>query len=92
MDVTFDQVLVWLVIGVIAGTLAGALVKRSKKGFGVWTNLGIGLVGALLGGFLFDLFRLDLGLGRISVSVEDIVAAFAGSILFLLILRIFRNR
>jgi uncharacterized membrane protein YeaQ/YmgE (transglycosylase-associated protein family) len=92
MNISLDQIIVWLLVGAIAGTLAGALVKRSKKGFGVFSNLGIGLVGALIGGILFRLFRLDLGLGSISISLEDIVAAFAGSILFLIVLRLFRKK
>ncbi|MFC1680692.1 GlsB/YeaQ/YmgE family stress response membrane protein [Pseudomonadota bacterium] len=92
MNISTDQIIVWLVVGAIAGTLIGALVKRSRKGFGAATNLGIGLIGALIGGLLFKVLKLDLGLGKISVSLEDIVAATAGSILFLLILRFFRNR
>jgi uncharacterized membrane protein YeaQ/YmgE (transglycosylase-associated protein family) len=92
MNISLDQIIVWLLIGAIAGTLAGAMVKRSKKGFGVFSNLGIGLVGALIGGLLFRLFRLDLGLGSISISLEDIVAAFVGSVLFLIALRLFRKK
>ena len=92
MNISLDQIIVWLLVGAIAGTLAGAMVKRSKKGFGVFSNLGIGLVGALIGGILFRLFRLDLGLGSISISLEDIIAAFVGSILFLIVLRLFRKK
>lgn len=92
MNISLDQIIVWLLIGAIAGTLAGAMVKRSKKGFGVFSNLGIGLVGALIGGALFRLFGLDLGLGIISISLEDIVAAFAGSVLFLIALRLLRKK
>ena len=92
MNISLDQIIVWLLVGAIAGTLAGAMVKRSKKGFGIFSNLGIGLVGALIGGLLFRLFRLDLGLGSISISLEDIVAAFVGSILFLIVLRLFRKK
>lgn len=92
MNISLDQIIVWLLIGAIAGTLAGAMVKRSKKGFGVFSNLGIGLVGALIGGALFRLFRLDLGLGIISISLEGIVAAFAGSVLFLIALRLLRKK
>lgn len=91
MKISIDQIMVWLVVGAIAGTLIGALVKRSKKGFGAGANLGIGLIGALLGGLLFRVLRLDLGLGNIAVSLEDIVAALVGSILFLLILRVFKR-
>lgn len=92
MHISLDQIIVWLVVGAIAGTLIGAIVKRSKKGFGAAANLGIGLIGALIGGLLFRLLNLDLGLGKISVSLEDIVAATVGSILFLLVLRLFRKR
>ena len=92
MNITPDQIIVWLIIGAIAGSLAGLVVKRRRKGFGVLANLGIGLGGAFIGGFLFQLFRLDLGLGSISISLEDIVAAFAGSLLFLLVLRWVRRR
>lgn len=91
-DIRLDDIIVWVIVGLIAGTLAGAVVKRSKKGFGLISNLGIGLVGALIGGFLFRILRLDLGLGGISISLEDIVAAFAGSILLLIILRLVRKR
>ena len=86
------QIIVWLIVGAIAGSLAGLIVKRTKQGFGWFTNLGIGLVGALIGGLLFRLFGIDLGLGAISVSLEDIVAALLGSIVFLIVLRLIRKR
>ena len=86
------QIIVWLIVGAIAGALAGLIVKRTKQGFGKFTNLGIGLVGAVIGGVLFRLFGIDLGLGAISVSLEDIVAALLGSIIFLILLRLLRKR
>jgi uncharacterized membrane protein YeaQ/YmgE (transglycosylase-associated protein family) len=92
MNISLQQIIVWFVIGAIAGSLAGLIVKRSSKGFGPFTNLGIGLVGAVVGGFLFRLLGIDLGLGDISVSLEDIVAAFVGSIVFLILLRWIRKR
>ena len=86
------QIIVWLIVGAIAGSLAGLIVKRTKQGFGKTTNLGIGLAGAVIGGLLFRLFGIDLGLGDISVSLEDIVAALIGSIVFLILLRFLRKR
>jgi len=83
MSVTLTDVLVWMVVGMLAGSLTGMVVKRTKKGFGHYVNLGIGLTGALIGGFLFDLFKIDLGLANVSVSLQDIVSAFVGSLLFL---------
>jgi uncharacterized membrane protein YeaQ/YmgE (transglycosylase-associated protein family) len=83
MVIGLSQVIVWLLIGAIGGTLAGALVRWQRAGFGWWSNLGIGLIGALVGGVLFQLFGILPGLETISVSLRDIVSAIVGSILFL---------
>ena len=91
MDISVSDVLVWLIVGLLAGSLAGLLVKRSKRGFGHLANLGLGLVGAVVGGYLFDLLRIDLGLANISVSLQDIVAAMVGSLLFLIALYLLNN-
>ncbi len=83
MSITLSKVIVWLIIGAAGGTLAGAIVRWQRAGFGLWTNLGIGLIGALVGGVLFQLFGILPGLESISISLRDIVSAFAGSMLFL---------
>lgn len=84
MSITLSKIIVWLIIGAVGGTLAGALVRWKRVGFGWWTNLGIGLVGALVGGLLFQLLGILPGLEQIAISLRDIVSAFVGSILFLL--------
>jgi len=78
---TIDKIIVWLIVGAIAGTLAGRLVTFSKQGLGFWTNIGIGMLGALVGGFFFWLFGINLGLGEIKITFEDLISAFAGSLL-----------
>jgi uncharacterized membrane protein YeaQ/YmgE (transglycosylase-associated protein family) len=45
---TLSQVIVWLLVGALAGYFTGIAVKRTKEGFGHFTNLGIGLFGALI--------------------------------------------
>jgi uncharacterized membrane protein YeaQ/YmgE (transglycosylase-associated protein family) len=75
-------IIVWLIVGGLAGTLAGRLVTFKKEGLGWWTNLGVGLAGALIGGGLFKVFHIDLGLGDFTISFEDLIAAFLGSLLF----------
>jgi uncharacterized membrane protein YeaQ/YmgE (transglycosylase-associated protein family) len=75
------KIIVWLIIGAIAGTLAGRLVTFSKEGFGRWMNLGVGMLGAVVGGFLFGLLNINLGLGEIKITFEDLISAFAGSLL-----------
>lgn len=86
MEVTVARVIAWVVAGILAGSLAGMLVKRRREGFGRFANIGIGLVGALIGGSLFEIFSIDIaGLEEIAVSLQDLVAAFLGSLLFLLV-------
>ncbi len=83
MELTVSQFIVWLVVGGVAGTLAGMLVTFKKKGLGRWTNLGVGMVGALIGGLVLRIFKINLGLGEI--KIEDLIAAFFGSLLFVAI-------
>ena len=91
MTVNIGDVAVWIVVGMLAGTLTGLIVKRRKRGFGHMANLGLGLVGALIGGYLFDLFGIAPGLDNISISLRDIVAALAGALLFLVLLHYARD-
>lgn len=91
MTVTPAELVVWLIVGLLAGSLAGLVIKRKKAGFGRLNNLAIGLAGALIGGFLFNWVGIDLGLSAISVSLQDIVSAFLGSLLFLLVLYLGRR-
>jgi uncharacterized membrane protein YeaQ/YmgE (transglycosylase-associated protein family) len=78
-----SQLVVWIVVGLIGGGLASRLITWDRQGFGNFRNLGLGLVGALLGGWLFRLFNLLPGLDKVSVSLRDIVAAVAGSLIIL---------
>ncbi len=91
MDIALKEIIVWLAVGILVGTLIGRLVTRQKAGFGVWKNLGVGLVGALIGGVLFKLFKIEL-FKDIAISVHDIVAAVIGSVIFLIILAFVRKR
>jgi uncharacterized membrane protein YeaQ/YmgE (transglycosylase-associated protein family) len=81
---TVAVVVTWLIVGALAGSLAGMLVKRRKEGFGYVANFGIGLVGALIGGLLFRLLKIDLGLlSQIRVSLQEVIDALLGSLIFL---------
>jgi uncharacterized membrane protein YeaQ/YmgE (transglycosylase-associated protein family) len=81
-------IIVWLIVGGLAGTLAGRTVTFTKEGLGRWTNIGVGLVGALIGVGLFKVFHIDLGLGEIKITFEDLIAAFVGSLLFIAVWRL----
>lgn len=76
--------LIWIVSGVIAGWLAGLLVKG--RGFGLLGDLVIGLLGGLVGGWLAGLFGLH------SVSwLGNVVTAAVGGVVLVAIVRILRR-
>ncbi len=78
--------------GALAGSFTGMVVKRAKEGFGRFTNLGIGLIGALIGGSIFRAFNIDLGLGDLAITLEDLLSALIGSLIFLGMLWIMQKR
>lgn len=77
------QIIVWIVIGLVGGSLAGLMITWDRKGFGLLRNMGVGLVGALVGGLLFRMFGLFPGLDKIAISLRDVVAAVLGSLIVL---------
>lgn len=91
MEFTTADIIVLLIVGALAGTAVGRIAKGSKTGFGIWKNLGIGIVGALIGMLLFKLFGITW-LADISVSANQVLAALVGALLFLGILAIIRKK
>ena len=92
MNISVVQIIVWLIVGTLAGNLTGIVVKGRKSGFGRATNIAIGLVGALIGGSIFNLLGIDLGLGELAISFQDLVAAFLGSLVFLIAVWLARRK
>jgi uncharacterized membrane protein YeaQ/YmgE (transglycosylase-associated protein family) len=72
-----------VIIGIIAGWLAGKIMRG--RGFGLLGDLVVGIVGSLIGGFVFGL----LGIGSYSL-VGSIVVATVGAILLLYLIRLVR--
>jgi len=72
---------IWsILIGILAGWLAGQIVKG--HGMGVWVDLIVGIIGSLLGGFIFGLLGLSANglVGRLVMSV-------VGAVILLLLVR-----
>jgi len=82
---TIEALIVWLVIGAIAGFLAGLIV--TGYGFGTVGNIVVGILGALLGGAL--LARLGLFPG--GDIVGQIISATLGAVLLLVLIGLVRR-
>ncbi len=91
MEIGVPHLVVWIIVGLLAGTLTGMIAKGDRRGFGVLRNLGLGMTGALLGGILFRVFRLFPNLDKFSVSMRDLISALIGSLLVLLILWVWQR-
>jgi uncharacterized membrane protein YeaQ/YmgE (transglycosylase-associated protein family) len=88
---SLDQIVVWIVVGLLGGSLAGLITTWDRKGFGLLRNLAVGLAGALIGGFIFRMLGLLPGLDKFAISLRDVVAAVVGSLLVLIALWLWRR-
>ncbi len=80
-------ILSWIVVGLIAGWLAGLVMKG---GYGLIGDIILGIVGALLGGWLASNF---FGLGGVTgINVESIIIAFVGAVIILFAVRLVSGR
>jgi len=78
--------LAWIVIGVIAGWLASVAMRTS---YGLIADLIVGIVGALLGGFLFNLLGAP---GVTGFNLWSLFVAFIGAVVLLFLLRLVSGR
>lgn len=81
-----EQTVIFLVIGGVAGWLAGMLFKGG--GFGLIGNLVVGVLGALLGGWLFKVLKISVG----GEWIGPIITATVGAIVLLALLGLVKRR
>jgi len=80
-----ESLFVFLIIGAIAGWLAGLLVKG--YGFGLLGNIVVGIVGAFIAGWLFPRLGISLGAG----VVAAIIHATIGAVILLVLVRLVKR-
>jgi uncharacterized membrane protein YeaQ/YmgE (transglycosylase-associated protein family) len=80
------QILTWIIVGGIAGWLADIFVKGIN--LGLLGKILVGMAGGLLAGWLFGVLGINLG----GSFLIDILVAFIGAVILLLILRVIRNK
>src|SRR6516225_6172007 len=70
----------WIILGLIAGFIGSKIVNKQGQGF--WLNIALGIVGAVVGGFLFDLLGAT---GVTGLNIYSMIVAIVGAIVVLLI-------
>jgi uncharacterized membrane protein YeaQ/YmgE (transglycosylase-associated protein family) len=85
IDMPLETIIIWLVVGAIAGWLAGTIVKGG--GFGLVGDIVVGIIGAFIGGWLLPQVGVSLGGGIIGI----IATATVGAIVLVLVLRLIRR-
>jgi len=70
----------WIILGLIAGYIGSKIVDKQGQGF--WLNIALGIVGALVGGFVFDFFGST---GVTGLNIWSMIVAIVGSVVVLLI-------
>ncbi|MBI2713521.1 MAG: GlsB/YeaQ/YmgE family stress response membrane protein [Rhizobiales bacterium] len=85
MQLSGESILIILLVGLIAGWLAGLVVQGT--GFGLIGDIAIGIVGALIASWLFPKLGIRLGTGLL----RQIIDATIGAILLLVIVRLVRR-
>ena len=81
-----NSLIVIVIVGVIAGWLAGQIMQGG--GFGLFGDLIVGIIGAFIGRWLFGVLRISIG---INFWVDAIITAAIGAIVLLFILRLIKR-
>ena len=68
----------WIILGLIAGFIGSKIVDRHGQGF--WLDIALGIIGAIVGGFLFEFFG---GTGITGLNIWSMIVAIVGSVVVL---------
>jgi uncharacterized membrane protein YeaQ/YmgE (transglycosylase-associated protein family) len=79
------EIIVWLIVGGVAGWLAGLIVRG--YGFGLIGNVVVGVVGALVAGWLLPKLNIVIGGGTIGAIINAVI----GAVLLLLVIGLIRR-
>jgi uncharacterized membrane protein YeaQ/YmgE (transglycosylase-associated protein family) len=89
---TPDEIVAWLIMGVLVGALAGTMTSLKPTGSGKLALFLWGLAGAFLGGIIVSAAQINFGWGPVLIRYEELVFSFLGAIVLLLIGKFIRSR
>jgi len=80
-----ETLIIWIIVGAVAGWLAGLIVRGF--GFGLVGNIIVGILGAIVGGWLFGNFGIVFTTG----ILNTILTAIIGAVILLLVVRVIKR-
>jgi len=80
------SVIAWIVLGLIAGFIGSKLVNKTGEGF--FLDIALGIVGAVIGGWLFNLFGMP---GVTGLNIYSLIVAVIGAVVFLVVYHAIRR-
>jgi uncharacterized membrane protein YeaQ/YmgE (transglycosylase-associated protein family) len=81
------NLIAWIILGAVAGWIASIIMKRDAQ-MGALANIVVGILGAVIGGFLFNLFGLP---GDTGFNLWTLLVAIVGSVVLLFLIGTFRR-
>ena len=82
-----EGIIIWLIVGAIAGWLAGTVVRGG--GYGLIGDIIVGIIGAVIAGWLLPRLNINISVGN--AFITQIIDAFIGAVILLIILRLVRR-
>ena len=80
------SIIAWIVLGLIAGFIGSKLVNKTGEGF--FLDIALGIVGAVIGGWLFSLFGMQ---GVRGLNIYSLIVAVIGAVVFLVVYHAIRR-
>ncbi|HTK41915.1 MAG TPA: GlsB/YeaQ/YmgE family stress response membrane protein [Gemmatimonadales bacterium] len=80
------SIIAWIVLGLIAGFIGSKLVNKTGEGF--FLDIALGIVGAVIGGWLFSLFGMQ---GVTGLNIYSLIVAVIGAVVFLVVYHAIRR-
>ena len=81
------SIISWIVLGLVAGFIGSKLVNKTGEGF--FLDIALGIVGAVVGGWLFSLLGMQ---GVTGLNIYSLIVAVVGAVVFLVVYHAIRRR
>jgi uncharacterized membrane protein YeaQ/YmgE (transglycosylase-associated protein family) len=81
------SIISWIVLGLVAGFIGSKLVNKTGEGF--FLDIALGIVGAVVGGWLFSLFGMH---GVTGLNIYSLIVAVVGAVVLLVVYHAIRRR